>query len=199
MRLLLLLQFLIFEKVLNGTESEKNIFSYSADYTTGNLSKTDENLSIDEFKKLNLISEINFRTINNRTRDSKIKVIQDTKSKIIFLEKFITNNEYYSSFKYTDGRKMVKNSVSNISEIKTSSGKITTSLIDDNVRRSKQFKQILKNRDILDFGCGRGEFLKNIKSYKSLNGIEIRKDCLDYVNSKIKRINISIKVYRFIS
>ena len=63
-------------------------------------------------------------------------------------------------------------------------------MIDDNVRRSKQFKQILKNRDILDFGCVE-EFLKNIKSYKSLNGIEIRKDCLDYVNSKIKRINIS--------
>ena len=35
---------------------------------------------IDEFKKLNLISEINFRTINNRTRDSKIKVIQLKKS-----------------------------------------------------------------------------------------------------------------------
>ena len=31
---------------------------------------------IDELKKLNLISEINFRTINNKTRDSKIKVIK---------------------------------------------------------------------------------------------------------------------------
>ena len=52
MRLLLLLfiQFLIFEGVLNATELEKNIFSYSADYTSGNLSKSDENLSIDEHK-----------------------------------------------------------------------------------------------------------------------------------------------------
>ena len=50
MRSLLLLQFLIFEEVLNATELEKSIFSYSADYTSGNLSKIAENLSIDEYK-----------------------------------------------------------------------------------------------------------------------------------------------------
>ena len=49
MRLLLLLQFLIFEGVLNANELEKNIFSYSADYTSGNLSKIVENISIDEY------------------------------------------------------------------------------------------------------------------------------------------------------
>ena len=50
MRLLLLLQFLIFKGVLNANGLEKNIFSYSADYTSGNLSKTVENISIDEYK-----------------------------------------------------------------------------------------------------------------------------------------------------
>ena len=50
MRILLLLQFLIFEGVLNATELEKNIFSYSADYTSGNLKKTAENISIGEYK-----------------------------------------------------------------------------------------------------------------------------------------------------
>ena len=50
MRLLLLLQFLTFEKALNAAGLEKNIFSYSADYTSGNLSKTVENISIDEYK-----------------------------------------------------------------------------------------------------------------------------------------------------
>ena len=50
MRLMLLLQFLIFARVLNSIELEKNIFSYSADYTSGKLSKSDENLSIDEYK-----------------------------------------------------------------------------------------------------------------------------------------------------
>ncbi len=144
-----------------------------------------------ELRKLNLISKKNLKIISSKTRDSKINVIKDMKTKIIFLEKFITNNQYYSSLKYTDGRKIVKNTLSNISEINTSYGKITTILIDDNIRRAKQFQKILKNKDILDFGCGRGEFLKNVKKYKSLNGIELRKDCLDYINSKIKRINIS--------
>ena len=50
MRLLLLLQFLTFEGILGAAELEKNIFSYSADYTSGNLSKTFESISIDEYK-----------------------------------------------------------------------------------------------------------------------------------------------------
>ena len=50
MRLLLFLQLLIFKGVLNATELEKNIFSYSADYTSGKLSRTAENISIDEYK-----------------------------------------------------------------------------------------------------------------------------------------------------
>ena len=50
MRLLLLLQFLIFKGLLNANGLEKNIFSYSADYTSGNLSKTVENISIDAYK-----------------------------------------------------------------------------------------------------------------------------------------------------
>ena len=50
MRLLLFIQFLIFEGMLNATELEKNIFSYSADYTSGNSSKISKNISIDEYK-----------------------------------------------------------------------------------------------------------------------------------------------------
>ena len=50
MRLLLLLQFLTFEGMLGAAELEKNIFPYSADYTSGNLSKTFESISIDEYK-----------------------------------------------------------------------------------------------------------------------------------------------------
>ena len=50
MRILLLLQFLIFEGVLDATELEKEIFSYSADYTSGSLSKIAENISINEYR-----------------------------------------------------------------------------------------------------------------------------------------------------
>ena len=62
-----------------------------------------------ELKKLKLISDKNLFKINNKTRDKKISVFKDKKEKIIFLEKFITNTNYYSSLKYKDNdRKNIK-------------------------------------------------------------------------------------------
>ena len=50
MKLLLLIPLLVFEGILHTTELNKNIFSYSADYTSANLSKIVENINIDEQK-----------------------------------------------------------------------------------------------------------------------------------------------------
>ena len=61
-----------------------------------------KNPIIDELIKLKLISNQNLITLNKQTRDKKVKVIKDLKTKIIFLEKYITSNEYYSSIKYGD-------------------------------------------------------------------------------------------------
>jgi hypothetical protein len=49
-----------------------------------------------ELKKLKLISNRNLIKIHNRTRDKKISVFKDKKSEIIFLEKYVTNTNYYS-------------------------------------------------------------------------------------------------------
>ena len=51
-----------------------------------------KNPIFDELIKLKLISKLNLITLNNKTRDKKIKVIKDLKTKIIFLEKYITLN-----------------------------------------------------------------------------------------------------------
>ena len=70
-----------------------------------------KNPIFDELIKLKLISKLNLITLNNKTRDKKIKVIKDLKTKIIFLEKYITSNEYYSLLKYgDDDRKVLKKS-----------------------------------------------------------------------------------------
>ena len=50
-----------------------------------------------ELIKLKLISKKNLVTLSNTTRDKKIKVIKDLKTKIIFLEKYITTSDYYSA------------------------------------------------------------------------------------------------------
>ena len=63
-----------------------------------------------ELKKLKLIKNSFLTILCNQTRDKKIRVIKDLKTKIIFLDSYITNNDYYSSLKYNDNdRKYIKN------------------------------------------------------------------------------------------
>ena len=157
-----------------------------------------KNPIFDELIKLKLISKLNLVTLSNRTRDKKIKVIKDLKTKIIFLEKYITTNEYYSLLKYSDDdRKFLNRSIKKIVNVKTSSGNIKIPLIEDDYRRAVQFEKNLKNKDILDFGCGWGGFLRNVKNYKSLSGIELRNECINYIQKNIKKINISDNLNSF--
>ena len=157
-----------------------------------------KNPIFDELIKLKLISKLNLITLSNRTRDKKIKVIKDLKTKIIFLEKYITTNEYYSLLKYNDDdRKFFNRSKKKIVNVKTSSGNIKIPLIEDDYRRAVQFEKNLKNKDILDFGCGWGGFLRNVKNYKSLSGIELRNECISYIQKNIKKILISDNLNSF--
>ena len=56
-----------------------------------------KNPIFNELIKLKLVSKLNLITLSNKTRDKKIRVKKDLKTKIIFLDKYITSNEYYSS------------------------------------------------------------------------------------------------------
>ena len=144
-----------------------------------------------ELKKLNLISDQNLIILNKKTRDKKINVIKDIKTKIIFLEKFITNNKYYSSLKYKDKeKKNINKSKKKFENIQTLTENFKTPIIEDDIRRVIQFENLLKNKNILDFGCGWGGFLRNVKNYKTLTGVELRKECIDYIEKKIKKIKI---------
>ena len=152
----------------------------------------------DELIKLKLIKKLNLITLNNKTRDKKIKVIKDLKTKIIFLEKYITTNEYYSLLKFKDDdRKVSDKSKRKIANVKTFSGNIKTPIIEDDYRRASQFEKNFKNKDILDFGCGWGGFLRNIKNYKSLSGVELRKECINFIKNNIKKIDISDNINSF--
>ena len=151
-----------------------------------------------ELKNLKLITDANLIKINNNTRDKKIKVLQDKISKVIFLEKYFTNTDYYSSLKnYNDIRKVSEKSKRKIANVKTSLGNIKTPIIDDDLRRAKQFSKLLKNKDVLDFGCGWGGFLKIIKNAKSISGIELSNQEINYIKKKLKKINISNNINSF--
>mgnify|MGYP001253465580 CR=1 FL=1 len=139
-----------------------------------------------ELKKLNLIKDKNLIKISNKTRDKKISVFQDLKTKIIFLEKFTTHSHYYSLVKYGG------------SKIKTLKGVLNTPEIADDTRRAKQFKKFFVEKDVLDFGCGWGNFLSKLKSAKSLNGVELRKECLNSIKKKNNKINIETNINNFV-
>ena len=147
-----------------------------------------------ELLKLKLISKNNLVTLSNRTRDKKIKVLKDLKSEIIFLEKYITSNHYYSSLKYKDDKKKAGRKIINI---KTFHGNIKVPLIEDDRRRAIQFKKYLNYKNILDFGCGWGGFLKDIKNFKSLSGIELRNECINYIHKNIKKVKILNNIHSF--
>jgi tRNA/tmRNA/rRNA uracil-C5-methylase (TrmA/RlmC/RlmD family) len=151
-----------------------------------------------ELKNLKLIADKDLVTLSNQTRDAKVKVIKDLKTNIIFLNKHITSKQYYSDLKYgDDDRKNIEKLKVGLTNVKTLSGNIKSEIIEDDYRRSEQFKNFLKNKDILDFGCGWGGFLKNVKNYKSLNGVELRNECISHVKQNIKRVKISNNINSF--
>ena len=117
-----------------------------------------------ELKSLSLIKDKNLVKISKKTRDAKIPVFKDRVSKIVFLQKYRPNRKY---------KKKIK---SNLKQL------------NDDFRRVKQFNRYCLNKDVLDFGCGWGVFLSHLKKAKSLTGIELRNDCLNYIKKKNKKI-----------
>ncbi len=54
----------------------------------------------------------------------------------------------------------------------------------DDLRRYNQLKDICKDKNILEFGCGNGGFLKKIKKEAaSVTGIELERRCSEEINS----------------
>ena len=140
-----------------------------------------------ELLKLKIINKKKIIKLSNSTRDKKIKVFQDTKSKVIFLEKCKTNFQYYKSIKYHDNILVKKK----IGLVKTFKGNIKAPILNDDKRRVMQHVKLLKNKKILDFGCGWGGFLKKTIKAKSLSGVELRKECIFYIKKNIKKIMVS--------
>ena len=131
-------------------------------------------------RKYKLIDNKNLILISKRTRDKKIKVFQDKKTKIIFLEKLSKQNDY-AKIRYNDfeTKNFYKNKIINKKKIK-----VKMLRGDDIKRRLKDYYSLYKNKTILDFGSGWGGFLLNIKKKKSLTAFELRSECLSYLKKK---------------
>lgn len=145
-----------------------------------------------ELLKLKIVSKKNIVRLSTSTRDKKIPVYKDLKSGVIFLEKYITDTKYYETIKYKDDiRRVIEKSKRKTALIKTLKGNIESTILEDDKRRFFYFKKLLKNKKILDFGCGWGGFLKQITEAKLLTGIELREECINYIKKKIKKIEVT--------
>ena len=142
-----------------------------------------------ELLKLKIINKKKIIKLSN-ARDKKICVLQDINSKVIFLKQYTTNSQYYETIKHNDNDRILKKIDKKFEIIKTIKKNIKAPILEDDKRRIIQHSSILKNKKILDFGCGWGGFLKGIIKAKSLTGIELRKECTFYIKKNIKKINI---------
>jgi 2-polyprenyl-3-methyl-5-hydroxy-6-metoxy-1,4-benzoquinol methylase len=159
-----------------------------------------------DLKKLNLINKKDLILINKKTRDKKIRVFQDKKSQIIFLEKYIRNINYY---KYEKGAprdkhksitKLIGGEILKINKINYLNKKNSSKLnvVGDDYRRYDQFKKMFKNKKICDFGCGYAGFLSLCRKLtKNLYGVEVNDFYLKYLYNKKKFINTSNDINNF--
>ena len=111
-------------------------------------------------------------------------MIQDIKEKVIFLEKYITGRNFYRNQK-------------NVAPIIQKGKKINLDRLQDTDRRFHQFKKYLKKKNILDYGCSLGDFLRRVNNTKKKYGVEINNSNINYIKKNFSNINIKNNIKLF--
>jgi 2-polyprenyl-3-methyl-5-hydroxy-6-metoxy-1,4-benzoquinol methylase len=148
------------------------------------------NQNIDLLYKFNLSDKNSLKIFNKSTRDlTNLNALKCEKSGVIILEKFVIPENYYEkNLNYANESK---------NSIKTTQGEIKSKPLEDDIRRFESYKELIRDSEILDFGCGRGGFiqLSNGISKKSV-GLEINEINSQYINnSGIRCINSLSELY----
>ena len=109
------------------------------------------------------------KIISSRTRDvNSLNVYKDSKSGVIFIDDF-----YVGDSTYEDGQYRPSNNEERFEAQK------------DCKRRSEAFTQFYVGLDILDFGCGAGDFLYSVADHcASVAGIELQKSYVEKLNAE---------------
>ena len=136
------------------------------------------NHNIDLLYKFNLSDKDSLNTFNDSTRDdSNLNVLKCARSGVIVLDYFSISEEYYEkNTLYEEER--------NNRKYNSSEGEITVSMLDDNIRRFESYKELIKESEILDFGCERGDFIQlTQKISKKSVGVELNRKNSEHLNN----------------
>ena len=119
-------------------------------------------------KLLGVASEATRRIYATETRDVKpLNVYRDEHSGVIYIEDFYVGEETYRKGEYRKEKIGV-------------TGKPDYERRADAKRRAESYNQFYSEKDIADFGCGAGDFLRRIQSeVSSCCGIELQQDYVD--------------------
>lgn len=126
-------------------------------------------------KKCYLCNNTEINIIHNGTRDNpNIDVLECPKCGLVFLSSFDhIKDEIYEESEMHEEKKEL-----NI-------GYYREKTKQDDIRRVETLKELIKNKDILDFGCGNGGFIKySYNIANSINGIELEKKERDYLQQE---------------
>jgi SAM-dependent methyltransferase len=124
--------------------------------------------------RIGAISDKRVELLSNKTRDNpKLNVYRDSVSSVIFIDEFYVGDSEYFSGEYRKKTKITKKNVGRDYEDLT-----------DSERRFTSYRQFITGKDVCDFGCGAGNFLKLSRSVaKSVNGVELQQNFADELNN----------------
>ncbi len=125
--------------------------------------------------RLGLINEENVEVFSEKTRDKEnLTVYKDNKTKVIFIHEHYVGDEEYENGNYRNQPMPL---------MESQSGNLEDIL--DNERRYKKYRQFVVNKNICDYGCGEGSFLRLSKPVaKSVFGVEIQKNFNVAINNE---------------
>jgi SAM-dependent methyltransferase len=109
-------------------------------------------------ESIGAIASANIVQFASRTRDREIPVFRDTLSGVIFIDNYYVGDDEYLTGQYR-GDSLAPNFEDLL----------------DTERRMKSFRQFYVGRRVLDFGCGEGNFLRQVyPCASSASGVELQ-------------------------
>lgn len=125
-------------------------------------------------EKLQLTSIESRSLYASRTRDvENLKVWRDDVSGVIYIDDFYTGDKTYAEGTYREDK-----------QLKVQTGKPDYERTADATRRFESNLNFVAGKNVVDFGCGDGDFLRLVKNHCSqVCGVELQQDYIDSLNA----------------
>ena len=147
-----------------------------------------KNIILETLLRINAVSKDNIELLSDHTRDKPdLSVFTDCKTGVIFINAFFVGES-----EYIDGGYRKMKLIDNIHEgVRYEDDR-------DTARRFDAYKQFIAGKDICDFGCGSGNFLKKAKKLaEKKEEVKEYKDMTESVTLFVRNIGFETNEKKF--